>query len=771
MKVVTRQFTAPQSDTLLRILAHRPRNQDELLLHSGGPVTDLSGHSMLPALDSLRFLFFEPWGVEHSEGSALAGEVILGSPPPLVMIRQRMVDGRWISEEETRPASLDEALSEISEHEVNVQHSGAYSTPVTPGGFAGLLGYDLGRWSNSVRLAHTPAPGTLLGVLWRCDAWWVEERESGELRLIALEGHDWLDDELPEFAPVEIPGRPESRVPESESDSEHARKVEQIRDSIRGGHLYQVNYGRRWQSEMHGQPWDAFLRMTRSNPAPFASWMNVADHGWAVASASPERLLRLDSGLISTRPIKGTRARGANDAADLALRTELATSPKEMAEHLMLVDLERHDLSAVCEPGSVHWTDCRIEALANVQHLVSGVEGQLSSSTSAGEALSALFPGGSITGCPKVVTMSAIDELEQAPRSAWTGSIGHLNQSAGQADWNILIRTMEARSGPDNWHATVQAGGGVVIDSNPADEVEEARWKAAAVTEATWGFRTGFSSGELPEREVGILPMPEVEGVLGRIRPSEFKPEQETNQAHVLLVDNLDSFTNNIAESLHRLGAKVTIVEGRPAQDTDPEAAVDDWLTTYRPTHIILGPGPSRPEASPRSMELARRALAERLNRVNPSEGDNPESPIPLLGWCLGHQALGRAAGWNLIESPLGAVHGAPSKIRHDGSALYQNTPEDAVLMRYNSLVLEQPESTKIENESQLKVNAWDASGSLVMGITHTSLPIDGVQFHPESVGSPDGQGLLRLFLATQAIPRTSGSATSKNEQAEQPQR
>ena len=717
---------------------------------------------MLPALDSLRFLFFEPWGVEHSDGSALAGEVILGAPSPLVLVRQRMVNGRWISEEETRPASLDEALSIISEHEVIVQESEASSIPVTPGGFAGLLGYDLGRWSNSVRLTHTPDPGTLLGVLWRCDAWWVDERESGQLRLIALEGHDWLNEELPVLDPVEIPGRPESRVPESESDSEHARKVEKIRDSIRGGHLYQVNYGRRWQSEMHGQPWDAFLRMTRSNPAPFASWMNVADHGWAVASASPERLLRLDSGIVSTRPIKGTRARGASDETDLALRTELATSPKEMAEHLMLVDLERHDLSSVCEAGSVHWTDCRIEALANVQHLVSGVEGQLSSAASAGEALSALFPGGSITGCPKVVTMAAIDELEQAPRSAWTGSIGHLNQSAGQADWNILIRTMEARSGPDNWYATVQAGGGVVIDSSPAAEVEEARWKAAAVTEATWGFRTGFSSEELPEREVGILPMPEVEGVLGRIRPSELEPEPKTNQAHVLLVDNLDSFTNNIAESLHRLGAKVTIVEGRPAKDTDPEATVDDWLTTHRPTHIILGPGPSRPEASPRSMELAHRALDARLN---------PNSPIPLLGWCLGHQALGRAAGWNLIESPLGAVHGVPSKIRHDGSALYHNTPEDAVLMRYNSLVLEQPDSSKTENKSQLKVNAWDASGSLVMGITHPSLPIDGVQFHPESVGSPDGQGLLESFLKTQATLRTSGGATSKHEQAEQPQR
>ena len=121
--------------------------------------------------------------------------------------------------------------------------------------------------------------------------------------------------------------------------------------------------------------------------------------------------------------------------------------------------------------------------------------------------------------------MAAIDQLEGSPRSAWTGSIGHLNQSAGQADWNILIRTMEARSGPESWYATVQAGGGVVIDSNPADEVEEARWKAAAVTEATWGFRTGFSSEELPEGEVGILPLPKVEGALGRISPGEKERE------------------------------------------------------------------------------------------------------------------------------------------------------------------------------------------------------------------------------------------------------
>ena len=280
---------------------------------------------------------------------------------------------------------------------------------------------------------------------------------------------------MPKFSDLQIPAKPESIVPNSESDSEHARKVEKIRESIRGGHLYQVNYGRRWQGEMSGQPWDTFLRMTHSNPAPFSSWLYLADHGWAVASASPERLMRLDSGVVSTRPIKGTRARGRDEKVDSALRLELASSEKEMAEHLMLVDLERHDLSSVCQSGSVHWSDCRIEALANVQHLVSGVEGKLSPNTSAGKSLAALFPGGSITGCPKIVTMAAIDELEGSPRSAWTGSIGHLNQSAGQADWNILIRTMEAHSGPESWFATVQAGGGVVIDSNPAAEVEAAR--------------------------------------------------------------------------------------------------------------------------------------------------------------------------------------------------------------------------------------------------------------------------------------------------------
>ena len=730
MRVIERTEDNSHGSPLISMLQARTRKGDELLLHSGGPVTDLSQKSMLPALDSIRFLFFEPYGEDAPTGSALRGEIYLGNPPPLNLVRQRLVEGRWHTEEEYNPATLEQALSIVAEHEIEVELNEQHS--ITPGGFAGLLGYDLGRWSNSIRLANTPEPGTLLGVLWRCDAWWIHERANNQLRLIAIEGHQWLEQESPKLSDLQMPAKPESIVPDSESDSEHARKVEKIRDSIRGGHLYQVNYGRRWQGEMSGQPWDTFRRMTHSNPAPFSSWLYLADHGWAVASASPERLMRLESGIVSTRPIKGTRARGKNEKEDSALRLELASSEKEMAEHLMLVDLERHDLSSVCQSGSVHWSDCRIEALANVQHLVSGVEGKISPNNSAGKSLAALFPGGSITGCPKVVTMAAIDQLEGSPRSAWTGSIGHLNQSAGQADWNILIRTMEARSGPESWYATVQAGGGVVIDSNPADEVEEARWKAAAVTEATWGFRTGFSSEELPEREVGILPLPKVKGALGRISPGLPKKSGLEIDYHVLLVDNLDSFTNNIAESLHRLGAKVTIVEGRPFEKIDTKTQVNTWLDIYRPTHIIIGPGPSRPEVSPLSMEIAHRALQNRLKIL--------DSPIPILGWCLGHQAIGLAAGWNLIESPLGAVHGVPSRITHDGSGLFQHASEEVVMMRYNSLVLE-------ATNEDLIANSWDESGSLIMGLSHPSLPIEGVQFHPESVGSPDGLALLRSFL------------------------
>ena len=736
MKINVISFKNSHPNPLLSITSQNiDSGKDQILLHSGGPITDLSKRSFLPSLDSIRFLFFEP----HNEStivhrSPLAGEVTLGKSPPLILLKQSFLDDRWVTDNEYRPTTLQEALDIISQFEIKVEE---HNFSITPGGFAGILGYDLGRWSNEIRLRNTPDPGTLLGVIWRTDAWWIHERQTNELQVLAIDNHPWLKNKHPDLSIPLGYGNLKPRVPESESDSSHAEKVERIRNSIRGGHLYQLNYGRLWKGEMEGNPWESFLRMTDTNPAPFSSWLHVADYGWAVSSASPERLIKIQDNIVSTRPIKGTRARGITEEEDLALRVEMASSTKEMAEHLMLVDLERHDLSTVCKDRTVHWSDCRVEALANVQHLVSGVQGQISESCNVGAALTALFPGGSITGCPKLVTMAAIDELEGAPRSAWTGSIGHINFSAGEADWNILIRTMEAHSGPTEWYAKVQAGGGVVFDSSPAAEVEEARWKAAAVTEATWGFRTGFTSEELPERKIGIIPLPEIKGNLSRVLPKENDSNDDFSSAHILLVDNLDSFTNNIAETLRRQGAIVSIVQGRPIDDKDPAFVVDEWLIKYQPTHIILGPGPSRPDTSLRTMEIAKRAIEGRLI----FDGNY----VPLLGWCLGHQAIGLAAGWDLVESPFGAVHGVPSKIVNNGSGLYENLESELVMMRYNSLVLEQCNSIILPN-------AWDNINQLVMGIHHNNLPIHGIQFHPESVGSPDGISLLRAFLSLSTV-------------------
>jgi len=721
---------------------------DEILLNSTGPVTDLSMKSLLPCLESIRILLIEPEAIHDSpETSALDGEVKITNPPPLHLLVQEFVNDKWATVKEHRPENLSDAFKIAEGLEINPNFKG--SLPIVPGGFTGIMGYDLSRWTVPISLPNNPPAGTILGILWRADAWMIHERKSGMLSIAAIDGHHWCTDppdadQVGPIGPMTIPGT----VPDSESDSEHARKVSKIRQGITRGNLYQVNYGRRWRGEMPGNPWQSFLRLTDSNPAPFSSWMMVGDLGWSVASSSPERLIEVEGGMVRTRPIKGTRKRGRDEETDAFLRHQLASSEKEVAEHLMLVDLERHDLSRVCQPGSVRWSGWRIEALANVQHLVSGVEGRISESVNAGHAVSAMFPGGSITGCPKTVTMAAINELEGAPRGAWTGSMGHVHSGAGVADWNILIRTLEAYSGPNNWYGTVQAGGGIVIDSTPSEEVEEARWKAAALTEAAWGFRTGFSVEELPDREVEILPVPRVDGPIGKIYPetpqggkskgSIFRDPKNVPEGATLLVDNLDSFTENIAQEITILGSDVVVMEGRPEFHEDPSQKLDSWLEKINPSRIILGPGPARPEASPITMEIARRGISGRLN--------DGLMAIPLLGLCLGHQAIGRAVGWDLIESPLGAVHGKPSITVNDGTGLYSNLGEEIVMMRYNSLVLSPKET------GDLIPNSWDATGSLLMGLRHRKLPVHGIQFHPESVGSPLGREILRSFLR---VPKT----------------
>ena len=243
---------------------------------------------------------------------------------------------------------------------------------------------------------------------------------------------------------------------------------------ITAGDVFQANLSRLWSARLAGDadPLAVYLRLRESNPGPFAGLLRWGDQ--AVVSSSPERLLRLRDGVAETRPIAGTRRRDSDAATDRALSAELIRHPKERAEHIMLIDLERNDLGRVCVPGTVDVDELMvIESYAHVHHIVSNVRGRLRADVLPGDAIRAVFPGGTITGCPKVRCMEIIDELEQSPRGPYTGSMGYLNRD-GDLDLNILIRTLHI----DGHDLRFRAGGGIVADSQPEAEVEETRAKA-----------------------------------------------------------------------------------------------------------------------------------------------------------------------------------------------------------------------------------------------------------------------------------------------------
>ena len=262
------------------------------------------------------------------------------------------------------------------------------------------------------------------------------------------------------------------------SRAEYLAAVDAIRRYIVEGDIYQVNMSQRFQAPFTGDAFDCFAAMYAANPAPFFAYINAGDH--QIVSTSPERFIELRDGCVETRPIKGTRPRGKTPAEDEALRRELAESPKEDAELSMIVDLLRNDIGKVCRPGSVRVVEHkRLEAYQNVYHLVSIVKGELDPGTDAVDLLRATFPGGSITGCPKIRAMEVIDELEPVRRHIYTGSIGYVGFD-GTMDLSIAIRTATFTGGK----VVFSVGGGIVFDSDPASEFEETLHKGRTLMNA-----------------------------------------------------------------------------------------------------------------------------------------------------------------------------------------------------------------------------------------------------------------------------------------------
>ncbi len=254
--------------------------------------------------------------------------------------------------------------------------------------------------------------------------------------------------------------------------------VERVREYIRAGDIFQANISQRFEADMPLAPYELYRRLREINPAPFAGFLNF--DGVAVVSASPERFLQVRGDRVETRPIKGTRPRGRDPASDEARARELLGSAKDQAEHVMIVDLERNDLGRVCRFGTVRVSElAALEKYATVFHLASTVEGRLRPGTEVVDLLKATFPGGSITGAPKVRAMEIIDEIEPTRRSVYTGSMGYLGFD-GNIDLNIVIRTILVKERK----AYFQVGGAVVYDSDPEAEYVETLDKAQALVRA-----------------------------------------------------------------------------------------------------------------------------------------------------------------------------------------------------------------------------------------------------------------------------------------------
>jgi anthranilate synthase component 1 len=262
----------------------------------------------------------------------------------------------------------------------------------------------------------------------------------------------------------------------------YLRSMQNVHNYIRDGDVFQVNLSRLWAGTTAGSPASGlYENLRQNNPAPFAGYMQLND--CAVLSSSPERLVTVRHNQVETRPIAGTRPRGIDTTSDELLQRELIAHPKERAEHVMLIDLERNDLGRICKPGSVQVNEnMTIESYAHVHHIVSNITGQLREGITPVDVIRAVFPGGTITGCPKVRCMEIIGELEKAPRGAYTGSMGYVGHD-GSLDLNILIRSIVIEGDTISF----RAGAGLVADSVPEKELHETRAKAKGMLMALNG--------------------------------------------------------------------------------------------------------------------------------------------------------------------------------------------------------------------------------------------------------------------------------------------
>lgn len=389
----------------------------------------------------------------------------------------------------------DRIFDELSELLNRYQLTRLENLPPFQGGVAGMLGYELGKY-----LENLPAskqndlgfPDYLLGLYDLVVAWdhtlgkaWVfssgfpyleepRRQQHAESRL------EWALNSIAkvkEQSPIPSFSLAPESIRSTFTQYEYEQAVRRVIEYIRAGDIFEVNISQRFSTILPDEitALDLYRKLRCLNPAPFSAYMQYKHY--AIASASPERFLKLQARIVETRPIKGTRPRNADLVQDKRAALELESSEKDRAENIMIVDLMRNDLSRVCLPHSVKVPQlCKLESFATVHHLVSSVEGELMPGKSAIDLIRATFPGGSITGAPKIRAMEIISEIEPTVRGPYCGSMGYIAFN-NEMDLSITIRTFVLA----NRHLTFQVGGAVTVDSSPQEEYDETLVKAAAL--------------------------------------------------------------------------------------------------------------------------------------------------------------------------------------------------------------------------------------------------------------------------------------------------
>lgn len=415
--------------------------------------------------------------LESSLENSLGRYTIIGRSPYLKIEKGKSLTINGV----VSPLTFDEYVKTYLQ---NHREDNPTSLPLVDGAI-GYFSYEYRQELENIARRHqddTDIPRCILNFY---DEFIIEDLKEQKVWLIA-NGHNQrpkqaiaqLEQEIAQVKPQGWGRGGEIALCSDFTEQEYLAAVKKMIQYIVEGDIYIANMTQHLSIESPRNPYEVFLRLRHINPSPFGGYLNYGD--FKIISASPERFLKLENNIITTRPIKGTRKRGNTPNEDNLLKEELKNSGKDKSELLMIVDLERNDLNRVCIPGTVQVTELfAIEEYATVFHLVSTIEGELKPECNAMDLIKAAFPGGSITGAPKIRAMEIIDELEHSARNIYTGSLGYISLD-GTMDLNIIIRTLLYKDGL--YHLGV--GGGITFESEPEFEYEETWQKAKAILEA-----------------------------------------------------------------------------------------------------------------------------------------------------------------------------------------------------------------------------------------------------------------------------------------------